>query len=175
MKFKIKHIEEAFRIKLKKHSISLGLDTASKTGYCIATTNSKSIILDIGFINIDVKGIKDKVLRNELRYEELYTNMKKLIKKEYTVVIENVFHSFNAQTTILLARMGGIAWTLSKVIGCKIILWKTATQARKALGLKCNVKKIIVMQTVNTLLGTKITNGDEIDAIVLALNGLIEV
>ena len=174
MKLKIKDIEKAFGIKVQKGITSLGLDTATKTGYCIAKSNATTIDFNIGFINVDVKEIKDKDLRNELRYEEIYRMFKNLIQSDMIVVIENVYHSFNAQTTILLSRIGAIAWTLARIKECKNIIWKTATQARKALGLPCNKKKKIVMEKVNGLLGLEIKNNDEVDALVLALNGLIK-
>jgi len=177
MKLKIKDVENAFGIEIRQSTISLGLDTATKTGYCIATTTKKTIDLSVGFINVDVKEIKDKDLRNELRYEEIYRKFKSLIQPKYIVVIENVYHSFNAQTTILLSRIGAIAWTLARTVKAKTI-WKTASQARKALGInqKCprGKSKEVITDRVNTLLNISITNNDEIDAIVLAITGLIK-
>ena len=173
MKLKIKTIEKKLGIKLRKNAVSLGLDTASRTGYCIARTNKISINFDIGYINLNMKEIKDRKLRNELRYEEIYKRFRELIKAEYIVVVEDVFFGRNAQTLILLSRIGAIAWTIAKTKKCKEIIWKTAVQARKALGLPCNKKKIIVMEAMNKILKTKIENDDIIDAIVLALGGLI--
>lgn len=166
-------IEKAFGRKFQKNCIVLGLDTATKTGYCIAKTNGKHISFNIGFINLDVKGIKDRQLRNELRYQEFWLRFKELIKSEYKVVIEDVYFGRNAQTLILLARIGTIAWVLATEKKCEII-WRTAVQARKLLGLPCNKKKEVVMKAVNKALKTKLTNSDEIDAIVLAIGGLIK-
>ncbi len=174
MKLKIKYIEKKLGIKLRKNSVSLGLDTATKTGYCIARTNTVTINFNVGYINLNMKEIKDRVLRNELRYEELYRRFRELIKTEYIVVIEDVFYRRNPQSLILLARIGAIAWTISKEKKCKRILWKTAVQARKALGLPCNKKKIVVMEAMNKVLKTKIENNDIIDSIVLAIGGLIK-
>lgn len=174
MKLKIKDLELIFGIKIKPNCKVIGLDTASKTGICVAISNSKYVELNISFVNVEVRDIENKQNRNELRYEAIRTAFKSIIKSDKIIVIEDVFHSFNAQTTILLSRIGAIAWTLAKEAGCTKIIWRTATQARKALGLPCNKKKEIVLETVNELLGTKIKNSDEIDAIVLALNGLIE-
>ena len=174
MKLKIKDIEKRLKIKLRRNTLSLGLDTATKTGYCIARTNKTDIHFDIGYINLNMKEIKDRQLRNELRYEEIYKRFKQLIRKEYIVVVEDVFFGRNPQTLILLSRIGAIAWTIAKEKKCKEIIWKTAVQARKALGLPCNKKKIIVMNTMNKILKTKIKNDDIIDAIVLALGGLIK-
>ena len=173
MKLKIKTIEKKLGIKLRKNAVSLGLDTATKTGYCIARTNKIDIHFDIGYINLNMKEIKDRQIRNELRYEEIYRRFKQLIKTEYIVVIEDVFFGRNPQTLILLSRIGAIAWTIAKTKKCKEIIWKTAVQARKALGLPCNKKKVVVMNTMNKVLKTKIENDDIIDAIVLSLGGLI--
>ena len=173
MKLKIKYIEKKLGIKLRKNAVSLGLDTATKTGYCIARTNKVSIDFDIGYINLNMKEIKDRELRNELRYEEIYVRFKQLIKTEYIVVVEDVYFGRNAQTLILLSRIGAIAWTLAKIKRCPKIIWKTAVQARKALGLPCNKKKIVVMEAMNKVLKTKIENDDIIDSIVLAIGGLI--
>ena len=173
MKLKIKYIEKKLGIKLRKNSVSLGLDTATKTGYCIARTNKVTINFDTGYINLNMREIKDRKLRNELRYEEIYKRFKDLIKTEYVVVVEDVFFGRNPQTLILLSRIGAIAWTIAKGKKCKKIIWKTAVQARKALGLPCNKKKIVVMEAMNKVLKTKIENDDIVDSIILALIGLI--
>jgi Holliday junction resolvasome RuvABC endonuclease subunit len=174
LKYKIEKLEQALGCKIKKNSIALGLDCATKTGYCIAKSNSTTVDFNIGFINLDMGEIADKHLRNELRYEELYLRFKNLIKSEYTVVIEDVYFSRNPATVILLARIGAIAWTIAKEKECNQIIWKSAVQARKMLGLPCNKKKEVIMQTINNILKLKLTNSDEIDAIILALVGLVE-
>ncbi len=178
MRLKIKYIEKKLGIKLRKNAVSLGLDTATKTGYCIARTNKVDIHFDIGYINLDMKEIKDKDLRNALRYEELYKRFKGLIKSEYIVVVENVYYKRNPQTLILLSRIGAIAWTIAKTKGCKIIIWKTASQARKMLGInqRCpkGKSKETITKRMNQKLKTNIKNDDIIDAIVLAIGGLIK-
>jgi len=170
----IKEIEEKLNIKIKNNTISLGLDCASKTGYALCKTNKENIYISIGFINVDVKNIKNRDDRNQLRYNAIYEALNSLIKKEYIIVIEDVYYGGNVLTLILLSRIGAIAWTISKIKSCKNIIWKTAVQARKALGLPCNKKKFIVKETLNSILGTSIENDDEIDAIVLGINGLIK-
>ncbi len=174
MKLSIKTIEKQFNIKIKRKIISLGLDTATKTGYCIASSNNSYIRFDIGYINLSLKEIKDRNLRNALRYEEIYKRFRQLIKTEHVIVIEDVYYRRNPQTLILLSRIGAIAWTIAKRKKCEKIIWKTAVQARKALGLPCNKKKEVVMKEVNKRLKTKIKNDDIIDAIVLSIVGLIK-
>ncbi len=174
MKLEIKDIEKQFEIKIKRNTSSLGLDTATKTGYCVAKSHRAYIYFDIGYINLSLKEIKDRNLRNALRYEEIYKRFKNLIKAEHIVVIEDVFFGRNAQTLILLARLGAIAWVIAKEKKCKHVIWKTAVQARKALNLPCNKKKEVVMKEVNRRLKTKIKNNDIVDAIVLSIVGLIK-
>jgi len=170
----IKEVEQKLNIEIKRNSISLGLDCASKTGYAICKTDKEYIYISIGFINVDVSNIKDKEERNHFRYNAIYDSLNNLIKSEYTVVIEDVYYGGNVFTLILLSRIGAIAWTTSKIKECKDIIWKTAVQARKSLGLPCNKKKIIVKEALNMILGTTIENDDEIDAIILGINGLIK-
>lgn len=178
MKLKIKDIEKKFNIKVKRNTISLGLDTATKTGYCIAKSNKTYIHFDVGYINLSLKEIKDRKLRNALRYEEIYRRFRQLIKTEHIVVIEDVFFGRNAQTLILLARLGAIAWTIAKEKCCKKIIWKTASRARKILGInqKCpkGKSKEVITKRINKRLKTNIKNNDIIDAIVLSIVGLIK-
>ena len=172
---KIKVLENQFGIKIKKNCIVLGLDTASRTGICLAKSDNENVNFDVSFVSVNVKKIKDKDLRNQLRYEEFYKRFKNIIKSNQVVVIENVYYGGNAQTLILLSRIGAIAWVVAKDKGCSNIIWKTATQARKALGLPCNKKKHVVMEEVNKRLQFNVFKDDDIiDAIILALNGLIE-
>jgi Holliday junction resolvasome RuvABC endonuclease subunit len=176
LKFKIEDIETEFGIRIMRNALCIGLDTASKTGYCIITTNTKYMILDTGYFNIDVGKVKDKKTKRRLLAESIYQNLKRLfVGKIYDVVtIEDVFHGINAHTTILLSRIGGIAYGLAKEYNTKKILWFTACEARKALGLKGTAKKKEIGEAINDILGTKIKNDNVIDAIVLALNGLKE-
>lgn len=170
----IKDLEEVFGCNILRNVTSLGLDTATHTGYAIAKTDNKEVHISIGFINVNVKNIKDKYQRNQIRYEAVYNNLRNLINSEQRVIIENVYFGKNPNTLIVLSRLGAIAWVLAKEKRCKVIKWRTANQARSLLGIKGNVKKPVVMEMINGLLGTNIKNDDEVDAIVLALNGIID-
>ena len=173
--FDIDTIENTFAVKLKRNCVVIGLDTASKSGVCIAKTDKKNVSLSISFINVDVSKIKDKQQKNELRYSVILEKLQEIITNQEVVVIEDVFYSRNPRTLILLARIGAIAYTLAKVKKIKTITWLTAVQARKALGLPCNKKKVVVQTAFCEKLGLEnVMNEDEIDAIILALNGLIE-
>jgi len=169
-------IEVEFGVKLKSRTTALGLDTASTTGYAIATSNGKTITFDTGYFKLDLKNIKDKKLRELLRYEMVYQNLLEIIKNDRITVIENVYHGVNPKTTIMLARIGTIAYTIARMRGIpkENIKWYTASEARKNIGLKGNGKKPEIMDAVNRILGTDIKNDNIVDAIVLAINGLID-
>jgi Holliday junction resolvasome RuvABC endonuclease subunit len=171
----INKVENSLGVKIRRNATVLGLDTATKSGYCIAKTDSKKLILNVGFINIDVGKIEDRVVRNELRYNAFYDAITNLIASSFdTVVIEDVFFSRNVLSLILLARIGAIAFTVCKVKGIKQIVWKSAVQARKLLGLPCNKKKDVVQKFFCKKMKIDLTNEDEIDSIILALVGLLQ-
>jgi len=172
--FKITDMETMLNKSIKRNTVALGLDTASNSGWAIITTNSKTLKINTGFINVDVKGIKDKKTKNKLRYNAVYDCLKGLIKKEYNVVIEDVFFGRNVYSLILLSRIGGIAWTLAKEKGCKVIKWFSAVQARSRLGLPTNRKKPIVHAAFTEMTGLKLSNVDIIDAVILGLCGIVE-
>jgi Holliday junction resolvasome RuvABC endonuclease subunit len=177
--FPISKVENRFQIALKRNASSLGLDTASKTGYCIAKTDNKKLILSIGFVDIDVSKIKDKEEKHRLLYSAVFDSFSSLINSKFdSIVIENVYHGVNPDTTILLARIGAIAYAICKMKEAKNILWLSASQARKALDInqKCpkGKSKETIVKRVNKKLDTTIQNNDEIDAIVLAINGLLK-
>lgn len=169
-------IETEFGVELKSNTVSLGLDTASTTGYAVCRSNGKTITVETGYFKLDLSNIKDKKLREFLRYEMVYNNLKEIIKKNQITVIENVYHGVNPKTTIMLARIGAIAYAVARESGIskEDIKWLTASEARKNLGLKGTGKKAEIMETVNTILETSIKNDNIIDAIVLSLNGLIK-
>ena len=55
LKLSIKTIEKKLALNLNRNIKCLGLDTASKTGYCIAQTGQKYLTLNVGAINIKSK------------------------------------------------------------------------------------------------------------------------
>jgi len=171
----IDKIEKRFEIAIKRNATVLGLDCATKTGYCIAKTDEKKLILEVGFINIDVSKIEDKYAKNEFRYNAFYDAINSLIASKFdTVIIEDVFFGRNILSLILLSRIGAIAYTICKVKGIKEIVWKSAVSARKLLKLPCNKKKVVVQKEFSKKLGILLKNEDEIDAIILALVGLLQ-
>lgn len=174
----LKKVEARLGKCLKRNVVALGLDTASKTGYCIAKTDDKKLVLNIGFIDVDVSSVKDRVERNMIRYNAIFDTLQGLMKTEYITVIEDVYNGGNSLTLILLARIGAIAYCIAKTKNVQEIIWKSASQARSSLNInqRCpkGKSKIFITKRLNTLLKTNITDNDEIDAIVLAINGLLK-
>lgn len=168
----IKKVEEKLNIKLRRGAISLGLDCALTTGYAIARTDRENLYINVGFIKVQVPRMNDKEERLRIICETFYRYFMDLIEKKYITVVEDVYLKWNPQTTMLLNKIGTIAWTIAKFKGCKRIIRRTALKSRVKLGLTGNAKKPIVMQQVNEILGTNLENSDEIDSIVLAINGL---
>ena len=173
--FDIDTIENTFAVKLKRNTTCLAIDPASKSGLCLAKTNNKKMTLSVSFLNVDVRAIKNKQERNELRYSIIAEKLMEIITDQDIVSLEDVYYSVNAGTLILLARIGAIGYTIAKVKKIKKILWNTAVSARKKLGLPCNKKKAVVHAEFGKKLKlTQVTNPDMIDAIVLAIVGLLE-
>jgi len=171
---KITDVEAVFGINIKRNTTALGLDTASTTGYCIAKANTTKLYLDIGYFKTDVSNIENSDERDLLRYGLVYKNLHGIINKDYITVIENVYYGVNVKVTILLARIGAIAYAIAMEKGVENIIFKSAVQARKLLGIKGNCKKAEIVKQVNELLGINVKNDNEIDAIVLAIGGLKE-
>jgi Holliday junction resolvasome RuvABC endonuclease subunit len=172
--FDINKLENVLCCKIARDKTVLGLDTASRSGYCIAEVKGNKLVLSNGFIDIDVSKIKDKTVKNALRYNAVYETLTNLVEKTHVLVIEDVFFSRNVYTAILLARIGAIAYTVGRQHDIRDIRWKTAVSARKLLGLKCNVKKELVHKQFCELTGSNITDIDIVDAVILAICGLIE-
>lgn len=164
----IRTLENAFGVNFYKRKglTCIGLDTATTTGYCISRiSHNQTVKIETGYIKIKEKDEQEK-------YKIYIEIFDKLIKKGYNVVVEDTFMGLNAKGFKQITRIGGIAFTVAVLKGCKV-KFLMATQARKNLGLKGNAKKKDLQGMINNLLGTNITH-DETDAVILALNGLIK-
>ena len=164
---KISKIENKLGVTLKRHDVTLGLDTASKTGYCIAKTDEDKLMLSVGFINIKSKD------RN-FKYTQIIKHLRNLIKQEYKVVIEDTYYSRNVWAFKMITFIGAMAFTLATLKKCEKIELIVASSARKRIGLKGNAKKPELVKAINELLGMNLENNDIVDAIILALNGLCD-
>jgi hypothetical protein len=160
---KIKELEYKLQKPLKKNIKVLGLDTASRTGWCLLTLGRTKAKLDYGFIDIKMK---DKYLR----YNEIIDTFNEIIKEGYKVIVENTFFRFNPKMFCYISRIGAIAYTLSYLKGCSPE-YELATSARKKLGFKGNLKKKIFHEQFLERLQLDLEDEDIIDALVLSIVG----
>jgi Holliday junction resolvasome RuvABC endonuclease subunit len=170
LKIPIKILESNLDINIKKNHLSAGIDTASRTGVCLAKSSKTNVYLEYSFL--DMKGFNKYHKYNTLiDYIKDFTNSNKLD----TIVIEETFFGTNAKVFQFLSRIGGMVYTVAHLKGIKEKIFVTAVQARKALSLPCIKKKEEVHKEFHRLIPViTIEDVDIIDAIVLALNGLIE-
>ena len=169
MKIKLSELEKQIGKKFKRNTSSIGIDLATKSGICIATTNERYIDLDMSFINFETTD-------EYKRYNEMVDIFEKVMPKVNVVIIEDTFFGLNPKTFKLLSRFGGIIYCLAyqkdKNNSPKFIC---ASSARKRIGIfPANCKKPVVHQWIVDNLKIKQVNEDISDAIVLALNGLLE-
>lgn len=163
-------LERALNIKFKKHGTCLGVDTASKTGWCIAKIKGNNVTLDFSVIEIKSKNIYFK-------YNQMLDQFESLINGNYdndfNVIIEEVYVGRNRKGAITLARFGMIVYSIAHKYGVpkKFV---SAVTARASLGLPHNSKKDIVQEDFIRKTQLKIQDPDVIDAVILALNGLVE-
>ena len=96
-----------------------------------------------------------------------------MIQRGKTVIIEESYYSKNVKTFQMLSRIGAIAYTVCHLAGVKDKKFMLATQARKFLGLQGR-KKEDVHEDFKNKLKHKLEDEDAIDALILALNGILE-
>lgn len=170
IKIPIETIECALPVEVKKNFSTVGIDTASRTGICLAKSGTKYIHLDFSFLEMKSKNKYHK-------YNTLIEHMKNFFgaHKIDKIVVEETFFSRNAKVFQFLSRIGGMVYTVAHLIDIDEKEFLTATESRKRLQLPCNKKKEVVHKAFHKLIPTvKIKDIDIIDAIILALNGLIE-
>ena len=170
LKIPIKTIETAFDITIKKNYTSVGVDTASRTGFCLARSLNHTVLFEYSFLDMSSRN-------NYHKYNTLieYINTNFSDSTINGVVIEETFFSRNAKVFQFLSRIGGIVYAIFYLKKVKDKQFISAVQSRKALGLPTNKKKVVVHEAFHNLIPKiKIKDIDIIDAIVLALNGLIK-
>jgi len=171
----IKELEDILGVPVTKKIKVLGLDTASRTGWCILDTNKPTIKIEYGFI--DVKS-KSKLAKLNT-FIKVFSD---LIHEDYKVVVEDVFLRYyfwggkqraNVAGFALLCRIGSIAYTIAKLKNCSAT-YINASSARKKLGLKKSKKADVQAEFKKKFGFDEIKDEDIIDALVLALGGLIK-
>ena len=161
-----KKIEKAFGMKVVLNISSLGVDTASRTGWCKIVTDKEKLNFDYGFIDVESK---DKYFK----YNQFIDLFSKMVNTD-KLVIEESFFGRNAKTFQMLSRLGGFVYAIAHLHGQQDKRFLLATSARKYLGFRGNAKKEIIQKEFIEKLDLKITDEDIIDAMILALNGVLE-
>jgi len=163
-----KIIEKKLDIKLKEGT-SLGVDTASRTGWALINVGKKDVNIDYGFIEIHTKDLY-------IKYNQMIKIFKGIISdnKIGSIVIEDTFFGTNVHVLKLLSRIGMIVYVLSYLKPIDNIKFLSPVTARKNVSLKGNKKKSIVQEEFINKIDIDIKDIDIIDAIILGINGVIE-
>lgn len=166
-KISLRKIEKQLKVKLNKKVKALGIDTASRTGWCVAQIVGTQVVFDYGFVKLESQ---DKYFR----YNHFIDLFESLIQSDMAVVIEESFYGFNVKSFQFLSRIGMIAYMAAYQKGCTDIEFLMATQARSRLGIRGNSKKRDVQKEFKTRLNIRLDDEDIIDAIILAICGLVK-
>lgn len=163
-------LEELLGHKIQDGIKSLGVDTASRTGWALLHSNADLVTINFGYIDVDSSS-------HHFKFERMIEIFQDLLKRENPdiVVVEDTFLKFhNARTLKLLTRLGMIVWIMAKLqnqIGIRrFILPK---ESRANLGLNGGSKKEEVHKEFKEKFGIQIDDIDIVDAIILSLNGVI--
>jgi len=165
-----KVLEKAFNRPVKKHVVCLGVDTASRTGWCKVKTNDTESVFDYGVIAVDSTSTYYK-------YNQFIEIFNKIIEQDNVVVIEESYCGINIKTFQLLSRLGAYVYAIAFFKGVKDKRFTLATTARKFLGFKGNLNKKKIHKEFKQRLSLDliyIDDEDVIDAFILALNGILE-
>lgn len=160
-------IEKALNIKIIPFLTCMGVDTASRTGWCRLSTDPDNIRLDYGFISI-------KTPDKYFKYNQYIEIFKDMLLESDILIIEESFYGRNVKVFQMLSRLGGFVYALAHLNGVKEKRFLLATSARKNIGLKGNLKKEIIQKIFCEKIDLEIEDNDIIDSIILALNGVIE-
>lgn len=167
IKLNIEEVQNKLKIPIRRCSTSLGLDVASRTGWCVIKSDSETLDIDYGFIKIDSKDIYFK-------FSRFLQSMRDIIKTEHRVIIEDSFLGhLNPWTMKTLSKMEGIAYSVAVQKDAEYVEFIMASSARKQVGVKGTSKKIEVYTWLKDTLNLDVKDEDAADAVILALYGLI--
>ena len=172
IKISIEDLEAKLDRGFKKNYLSLGVDTASRAGWAIVRTDDKDAHIEYGTVNVDSD---DLFFKYDKIFEFFYDLVEKKIgpdNKNAIIVIEDTFFGQNVKTLKMLIRVGMLVYLAGFLHGIKryFIL---PSASRATLGFKGNLKKSYVQQEFLKKTGIEMKGEDEIDGLILALNGLL--
>jgi len=189
MNIKIKDLEKKLGFKLKRNTLSLGVDTASTTGLAILETDSLRLRIETSTFKLPTvkktDELSDKFVEKlEFMLRSIRDFKKNNLKKKASntvLVLENSFMGINVVTFGLLRMLAGIVFSelFDNFEQIKIIFPMTA---RKEVGFKSQLKrgakreekKKEIINFINAIFDTQIKDDNQVDALILALNGLKE-
>lgn len=170
IKINISTIEKAFGKQVIKNIVCLGVDTASRTGWCKATVNGSYIIFEYGFIDIESKDITFKYNRYIDFFKQYFENQK--IDK---VIIEEAYYGRNVKSFQKLSRFGMIVYMAAylKDINRKFL---PPSESRKSIGLikMGNKPKEEVHKALKSKIDLGIEDVDIIDSFILCFTGILQ-
>lgn len=168
----IKKVENVTGYKVKKNFVSVGFDTAKRTGICFIKTNAKEIEIDWMFLEFKDAGNKKEI------YKIMVNTFANILNKQNLAVIEEVFVGFSRAGSLELAKYGtfAIAECIKKNIDYEII---SATTARSKLKIdsrkfgKGKSKKAVAYWLKENL-NLELNDEDVSDATILCILGILE-
>ena len=172
LKMKIKQLEAILGKKIKRNTKVLGIDIATKTGFCIAKANTVNVIFDYNFVTFTNNDEFD-------RYQQIAKTFIEIIDKDFEVVIEDTFLGFNPKTFKLLSRFGGIVCGICETKGVVGYTFKMPSSLRAGVGIKMGkvkkgeAKKAVRKWLIDNL-DLDVENDDIADSVVISLYGLID-
>ena len=139
---KIKKIEKQLNLKIRKNTVSLGIDVAEKnTGLCLLRTSSTDFYIE-QFNKISI--LKDKKKNKKTMHQAvsefikkgvlIRKSLKKYEKEKKIVILEDAFLGFSVWTTKILSKFEIIAYLLFKVWTKNIPDPIMAIKARSVVG-----------------------------------------
>lgn len=145
----------------------LGVDGASKSGWCKIRTDKINCYLDYGFIAIKSS---DKCFK----YNQIIDLFQDVIKDNDIIVIEEAFYKRNKKVFQMLSQIGAIIYTLAHLAGINNKQFVPAITVRKYVGLQGNAKKEVIQEEFLKKFSIKVTDNDVVDAVILALFAVLK-
>lgn len=172
----ITELEEVLGIQIKRNCKSLGIDSASKLGWAITETDDTNVYIRCG--SIDAKSIP-----THKRYIKFIEFFNELIDDSFDkLIIEDCHLKYfgrKPQVNVLkvLSRVGMIPLVIGRLKGISKLSqigWIRPNVARATLGLNGTAKKSKVHAQFWQKTGIELEDEDMVDAIILAINGLMK-
>jgi len=186
----LKKLEKNLGLRLKHNIYVVGVDTASTTGVSFLTINDKEALFEWELFKLPVlpKKIKDQMEKAE-KYEavlDFATVAIRELKKQCktlpnsTLVLEQSFMMMNPETYGVLRCLQGIFYAELYDYFDSIKIWLPGV-VRKMVGFHSKLdrsaerkqKKQEIVQWVNNVLGSSLTDDNLSDATILSLAGAI--